>query len=40
MLTKNTRASVATVTAALISGLVVALWMALMPTPVQAQTFD
>jgi hypothetical protein len=40
MLAKNTRASVATVAAALITGLVVALWVALMPAPAQAQAGD
>jgi hypothetical protein len=40
MLAKNTRASVATVAVALITGLVVALWVALMPAPAQAQAGD
>jgi hypothetical protein len=40
MLVKNTRASVATVTVALITGVMVALWLALMPAPAQAQAGD
>jgi hypothetical protein len=40
MLTKNTRASVAAVIAALITGLLVTLWLALMPAPAQAQPGD
>jgi hypothetical protein len=40
MLAKNTRASVATVTIALITGLLGALWVALMPAPAQAQPGD
>jgi hypothetical protein len=40
MLTKNARASVATVTVVLITGLVVALWMAVFPPPAQAQAGD
>ena len=40
MLAKNTRASVATVAVVLITGVVVALWVALMPAAAQAQTVD
>jgi len=40
MLAKNTRASVATLIVALITGLVVAFWVALMPAPGQAQSGD
>ena len=40
MLAKNTTASVATVAVALITWLVVALWVALMPAPAQAQAGD
>src|SRR5215207_2692637 len=40
MLAKNTRASVATATVALITGLVVALLLALMPAPAKAQSGD
>src|SRR5829696_6621202 len=40
MLAKNTKTSVATIAAALITGLLVALWLALMPAPAQAQDGD
>jgi hypothetical protein len=40
MLAKNTRMPVMTLAAALIVGAMVALWMALMPAPAQAQTGD
>ncbi len=40
MQVKNTRASVATVAVALITGIMVALWVALMPAPAQAQAGD
>jgi hypothetical protein len=40
MLAKNTQASVAAVTVALITGIMVALWLALMPAPAQAQSGD
>jgi Bacterial Ig-like domain len=40
MLANNTRMPVATLAAALIVGAMVALWMALMPAPAQAQTGD
>jgi len=40
MLAKNTRASVTTVAVALITGVIVALLVALMPTPAQAQSGD
>src|SRR3712207_1217042 len=40
MLAKNIKASVAAVAVAMITGLVVALWVALMPAPAQAQVSD
>jgi len=40
MLAKNTRALVATVAVALITGIMMALWVALMPAPAQAQSGD
>jgi len=40
MLVKNTRISVATVAVALIAGIMMALWLALMPAPAQAQADD
>jgi|SRR5215207_2627517 len=40
MLVKNTRISVATVAVALIAGIMMALWLALMPAPAHAQAGD
>jgi hypothetical protein len=40
MLTKSTRVPVATVAVALITGILVALWVALMPAPARAQSGD